>query len=83
MGYEVRAGAVVDSITLWTNKRGLGTFGGTGGKVKEKKLAQPGQTLGDIQIDATRFKNYVVIQNICNPVWTPAANSIDWDNGAW
>lgn len=83
VGYEIRAGAIVDSITLWTNKRGLGSFGGTGGKVKEKRLARPGESLSDIQIEHTKFKNLIVVSNVSNPSWVPVANTKDWDDGAW
>jgi hypothetical protein len=78
MGYEIRAGAIVDSITLWTNKKGLGTFGGTGGKIKEKKIANPGQTLVDIQIDTCKFKNFIMVQNISNPAWNVVGANSDW-----
>lgn len=83
MGYEFRAGQIVDSITLWTNKRGLGCFGGTGGKVKDKRIAQPGETLGDIQIESKVFKNYTIVSNLVNPVWVPAADRDSWTDGIW
>eukprot|EP01126_Amoeba_proteus_P064204 TRINITY_DN8956_c0_g1_i2.p1 TRINITY_DN8956_c0_g1~~TRINITY_DN8956_c0_g1_i2.p1 ORF type:complete len:188 (-),score=45.58 TRINITY_DN8956_c0_g1_i2:53-616(-) len=81
--YELRSGQVIDSITFWTNKRGIGTFGGRGGRVKEKKIGFPGQTLVDVEIVSMKFKNSTMVQNITNSVWKPAARVSEWTDAIW
>lgn len=83
IGYELRTGQVVDSITLWSNKRGLGTFGGTGGKSQEKKLGMPGESLVDIKIVGVKFKGITNVQNMVNAEWAPFGKQQIWTDGEW
>lgn len=83
IGFEARTGQVVDSITLWSNKRGLGTFGGPGGKPTEKTLGMPGESLVNLRVDTTKFKNSTVVHCITAAEWAPFGDKLIWTDGDW
>jgi len=87
IGYELRTGALVDSIALWSNQRGLGTFGGNGGKPMPKQGAPEfNQGLIDINIKTIKKKDDFMVEKILEPKWgvmhLPQDNAAN-PNGGW
>eukprot|EP01126_Amoeba_proteus_P034365 TRINITY_DN3422_c0_g1_i2.p1 TRINITY_DN3422_c0_g1~~TRINITY_DN3422_c0_g1_i2.p1 ORF type:complete len:362 (+),score=85.14 TRINITY_DN3422_c0_g1_i2:80-1087(+) len=66
VGYEARVGKVMDAISFQTNKRYLGPYGGTGGKLQGYVY---GENLQDITLEDCVWKDDLIVRKISNPVW--------------
>jgi len=81
IGYELARGQIVDSISIWTNQRGLGPYGGKGGTLMGKKLGIAGEGIVDLQVVGKRWKAVQLIEDIVSPIWEPFA--ITNTNSSW